>query len=439
MAASGTLLRNWKIDALIALGVAGLAAALFAGGALDLAAARLFYRAHSGDAWPLGGEMPWSLLYRMAPWITASLGGGGLAALFAGYWLRRGTLRRHATFVLFSLVIGPGLLVNGVFKDHWNRPRPRDVVEFGGAAHYTSAPLPGQGGKSFPCGHCSVGFLYGLGWWIWNGTRPLLAMASAGLGLAMGIALGVGRMAAGGHFISDIVWSALIPFFVAHLLYHYVLKIPFQERIAAPSRAVSPRQAMLWRALPIAAGLGALGVLAAVFLTAHGTPVNAQIAIGTLAQPPRVFELAARTANVDITLLDDPGDQVSVAGELHGFGLPTSRMSAGAVFEPAALPKLRYVVEQHGWFTDLDAALSVRLPPGPFQRVVVRLDHGNITVKDATRARVVQSGALQLDLRTEAGEVRVQRRPSISRCRLRGRSARLGPAAAARSMPLSRS
>lgn len=407
MSASGALLRSWKVDALIALCVAGLAAALFAGGALDLAAARLFY-AHGSDAWPLGRQMPWSLLYRMAPWITASLVVGGLGALLAGYWLRRGSLRRHATFVLFSLVIGPGLLVNGVFKDHWSRPRPRDVVEFGGTAHYASAPLPGERGKSFPCGHCSVGFLYGLGWWIWNGTRPLLATASAGLGLMMGIALGIGRMAAGGHFASDIVWSALIPFFIAHVLYHYVLRIPRHEGMAARSYGVSRRQTMLWRALPVAAGLGALGVLGAVFATAHGTPVATEIPIAGLTQPPRIFELAARTANVEITLSDDPVDTVSVAGELHGFGLPTSRMTASAGFESEPLPKLRYVLEQRGWFTDLDAALSVQLPAAPFRQVVVRLGHGNITVKDGTRAHVVQSGALRLDLRTEAGEVRVQ-------------------------------
>jgi hypothetical protein len=39
---------------------------LFADGALDLGTARLFYSAGGVEHWPLGGEMPWSLLYKMA-------------------------------------------------------------------------------------------------------------------------------------------------------------------------------------------------------------------------------------------------------------------------------------------------------------------------------------------------------------------------------------
>lgn len=401
-------LRSWKVDALIVLCVGAFAAALFYGGELDLAAARLFYRADSSDPWPLGGQMPWSLLYRMAPWITASLVLGGLAALAAGYWWRHGAVRRQATFALLVLVIGPGLLVNGVFKDHWNRPRPRDIVQFGGASHYASAPLPGEGGKSFPCGHCSVGFLYSLGGWIWSGTRPFLAAASVGIGLAMGLALGIGRMAAGGHFFSDIVWSALIPFLVAHVLYHYVLRIPLRDGASAPSHDVPSRPSTLWRAAPAGAAIGAVGVLAALFVTAHGTPIAAEIPLGPLAPSPRVLELSAPTANVSIVVSDKPDAVVSIAGELHGFGLPTSRMSAGATFEPAPLPKLRYVVEQSGWFTDLDANMSVHLPLSRFQRIVVRVGRGNVTLKDLTQNRAVENGGLQLDLKTDAGKVRIE-------------------------------
>ena len=399
--------RGWKRDALVALCVCAFIGALFADGGLDLAAARFFYRADGTDPWPLGGLMPWSLLYRMAPWITASLVLGGLAALAVGYWRRHGALRRQATFVLLALVIGPGLLINGVFKDHWERPRPRDVVQFGGAAHYAPAPLRGEGGKSFPCGHCSVGFLYGVGWWLWSATRPLLAAASLGTGLAMGIALGIGRMAAGGHFLSDIVWSALIPLFLAHLLYHYVLRIPSANGELAVAGPASVRSA-LWRLTPLGAALGAAGVLAALFVTAHGMPIAADIPLARFAEPPRVFELAAPTANVSIVVRDEGEPNISIAGELHGFGLPTSRLSASESFERVPAPKLRYAIEQSGWFTDLDAAVSVHLPRGSFERIVVRLGRGNVTVRDETQAHVLRTGALELDVRTDAGQVRVQ-------------------------------
>src|SRR6201987_5422387 len=39
---------------------------------------------------------------------------------------------RAALFLIATLALGPGLLTNLVLKDHWGRPRPMDVPEFGG-------------------------------------------------------------------------------------------------------------------------------------------------------------------------------------------------------------------------------------------------------------------------------------------------------------------
>jgi len=116
----------------------------------------------------------------------------------------------------------------------------------------------------------------------------------------------------------------------------------------------------------------------------HGTEVHDEI---PLASPPKVFALSAEVANVEIVLVDD-GETVSVAGELHGFGLPT----------------LRYAIEQHGWFTDLDASVKVRLPAAGLQQVVVQLARGNVKVTDATRAQLVASGAVRLDLRIASSD-----------------------------------
>ena len=110
---------------------------------------------------------------------------------------------------------------------------------------------------------------------------------------------------------------------------------------------------------------------------------------------------------MEIVLGDAPATQVSASAELHGFGLPTSRLDARSEFKAEPVPALRYVIEQHGWFTDLDAGVVVRLPPAQFERIVVRIARGNVKVTDGTRSRVVQSGRVELDLRTEAGAVRV--------------------------------
>jgi lipid A 4'-phosphatase len=397
--------RDWRRDLAIFLALALAVTVLFAATPLDIAAARVFYRPNEVNHWPLATRLPWSVLYRLAPWITASLILAGLAMLTAGVARRRDALRRHAVFVLLSVVLGPGILINGLFKDHWDRPRPRDVIQLGGTMPYATAPLRGEGGASFPCGHCSVGFLYGMGWWIWRRRHPSWAAASMAVGLGVGTALGLGRMAAGGHFLSDVAWSALIALGMAHLLYHYVLRIPAHE--AAASVAVGgDEKARRWqRALAVLAALGGVAVLVALFATPHGTQLLTDIRLSSFSSRPQVFEFTARTANVTIAIVDSPPARVSVSGELHGFGFPTSRLRAVTQFVAEPAPTLGYRIEQRGWFTDLSGSALITLPAGAFKRIVVRLQKGNIEVTDASRVGVVASGALQLDLRTDSGHV----------------------------------
>lgn len=414
--------RRWQPDlavaALIALGVT----MLFALTPLDLQAARFFYRPEHLDHWPVAQRLPWSLLYQASPWVTGSLVIAGLVGLLAAALLHRPCWRWRALFVLLAVLIGPGLLINALFKDHWDRPRPRDIVQFGGALHYVAAPLRGEAGASFPCGHCSVGFLYGLGWWIWKRRRPWLAASSMGLGIAAGTALGLARMAAGGHFLSDVVWSALLAFGVAHALYYYVLHIPAREAQARGARAppgrYPQRAADLWQITLVAvAGAGGVGVLLALFAFPHGTTLNERIGLGSLPRAPQIFEIVARDVDVRINLVDSSAPTVSVMGELHGFGLPTSRLDAVTQFQAAPVPKLIFRIEQRGWFTDLNGDATVQLPAAAVRRVMVRLERGNILVTDATRSGVVRSGQVRLDLRTGNGAVRVAVAPQAAALR----------------------
>jgi len=214
-----------RLEAAVLVVVAVVATALFGFTRLDIDVAALFYHPGPNGPWPLASHLPWSLLYSLAPWITSALILGALARLGAALIRREAQWRYGAIFCLFSMLIGPGLLVNALLKEHWNRPRPRDLVEFGGSMSYVAAPLRGQGGSSFPSGHSSIGFQCGIGWWLWKRRRAHLARLSLGMGLISGTLIGLARMAAGAHFLSDVIWSALISFAVAHLLYYHVLRI----------------------------------------------------------------------------------------------------------------------------------------------------------------------------------------------------------------------
>src|SRR5262249_32010680 len=72
--------------------------------------------------------------------IVAAIVPAVVALVMKIFWPRRPTLisSRSALFLIVSLALGPGLLVNAVLKEGWARPRPGMVTQFGG--NYTFMP-----------------------------------------------------------------------------------------------------------------------------------------------------------------------------------------------------------------------------------------------------------------------------------------------------------
>ncbi|HEV8019220.1 MAG TPA: phosphatase PAP2 family protein [Steroidobacteraceae bacterium] len=416
--ASARLRYGWRREALCLAAIALATTLVFASGTADIAAARWFYSADATDHWPLGRQFPWAALYRAAGGITAALVLLGLAALAASLTVARRLWRGYAVLLLLAVALGPGLLVNGVFKDHWQHPRPRDLLEFGGVQHYVPSPLIGaEGGASFPCGHCTVGFLYATGWWVWKRRRPRWAYVSLAAGLALGALFGIGRMAAGAHFLSDVIWSALLAFAVVHLLCYHLLRLPAAGRVAVPARdgggtadggggggrAGSGGQ----RVATLVAVAGGVAVLLALFAMPHGTALTARVSLASLPGPPRILEVEADAANVSVVLVDQPAAQLTIEGELHGFGLPTSRLATHIEVLAQPQPRLRYRIEARGWLTDVDGLATLGVPGDAFERVIVNVRRGNIQVTDATRAGVVAQRRVRLELHSGHGHVQV--------------------------------
>jgi lipid A 4'-phosphatase len=384
--------RPWLVEASVLLAIGALITLAFALAPIDDAVAGFFFRTVDGDHWPLVRHWPWSWLYRLAPVVTISLLGAGLFALLQGRVKRDEFWRISGTFLVLSVLLGPGLIINPLFKDHWDRPRPRDVVEFGGALQYTPAPLLGDGGDSFPCDQCSAGFLYAGGWWLWRRRRPARARLFLALGLAIGLALGLGRMAAGEHFLSDVLWSALLALGLEHVLYYYILRIPQQS--TSPGASLPGKGTMVL-----------LLILAVIARFPHGERFTTHIRLASLLQPPQLLEITSRAANIDIVIGDLPNSQIVLTGELHGFGLPANRLEASTAFRAEPVATLSCRIEQEGWVNDLNASATIRVPAGTLTRIDVRLEQGNIRVIDTTAGQVVRSGKLRLDLQTRAGNV----------------------------------
>ena len=123
--------RTGLIVALVlAAGIGGLFAAR---PDLDLDLAGRFFDRASGHF--IGAGQPGiEALRRLAmglSWVFPAIGAASLA--LRPFLPRAPLLRpRAAVFVLLSFALGPGLLVNAVLKEHWGRPRPVAVTEFGG-------------------------------------------------------------------------------------------------------------------------------------------------------------------------------------------------------------------------------------------------------------------------------------------------------------------
>src|SRR5439155_19605392 len=117
---------------------------------------------------------------------------------------------RGAVLMIATLTLAPGLLANVILKDEWGRPRPQEIEAFGGREHFVAWWDPRGDCPT----HCSfvAGEPSGAFWTLAPATLvppPWRALAY-GAAVAFGSAVGVLRMAAGGHFFTDVVFAGVV-------------------------------------------------------------------------------------------------------------------------------------------------------------------------------------------------------------------------------------
>jgi lipid A 4'-phosphatase len=221
--------RTGLIIALAIAAVAGLVFGIFP--ALDLRIAGYFYafadKAHNMFALRLS---PVVMTARdIGLWVGTVLIAPAVGALIIKLLLPRRKLLisgRAILFLMATMALGPGLLVNVLLKDYWGRPRPIDVTQFGGDQHFVAWWDP----RGDCPGNCSFvsGDVSGAFWTIAPAAvvpPQWRALAYAGA-LALGTAMAAFRMMAGGHFPSDTIFAGVFTFLVIWLCYALIYRWP---------------------------------------------------------------------------------------------------------------------------------------------------------------------------------------------------------------------
>ncbi len=197
---------------------------------IDRGLSARFYHADAPRGWLLKDAPPWRWLYDYGEYPGILMAVGALLVLLASMRQRAWSgYRRHCLVLILAVALGPGLVVNGLMKPLWGRPRPRQIVQFGGTQTYLPWWRPGGpgAGKSFPSGHTAMGYILVAGATLVSRRRRAwpqrLAMAAA---LGYGTLMGVTRIVQGGHFLSDVAWAGGVMSILIMLLHHALIVSP---------------------------------------------------------------------------------------------------------------------------------------------------------------------------------------------------------------------
>lgn len=173
-----------------------------------------------------------------------------VAAAIASRWIvELRPWRRLLLIVAAALALGPIIVTQ--LKQVTAPPCPWDLKQYGGYAEVATRWFVGsavESGRCLPSGHAGAGFsllaLYFAGWasgyprWRWYGLA---------IGASAGMLFGVIRMIQGAHFLSHVLWAALVCWLVAGLVFMPWIcrRLPSGTRIQnlrgeTPSSAMAP-------------------------------------------------------------------------------------------------------------------------------------------------------------------------------------------------------
>lgn len=204
---------------------------------LDLKISSFFYTPVIGENGHFVSDATTQFIFKYGEALGFAVGGLASLVFFLSWFVRPfRTWQRGALALALTWILGAGLLINVTLKDHWGRPRPRQVTEFGGThvfrPYYSPDFHTQESQKSFPSGHAATGFYYfslvlvGLRY-----NKRYLFILGLVMSMGLGLILSLCRIAQGGHFFSDTLFSALLMGWVALFVDYLVFKSRLSTRL----------------------------------------------------------------------------------------------------------------------------------------------------------------------------------------------------------------
>lgn len=339
----------------------------------DISIQKYFFTLEEG--WIFKNAQPWKFLYHFGNIPALLLSVSSLILLSISFF-KTSLIKYRKIFIFMTIVmaLGPGLFINSILKDNWGRPRPRDIIEFGGNYNYEQVLEIDKDskGKSFPCGHASMGFYLMTLFFIFRKRMNLTAHRALYIGIVWGCLIGMARIVQGGHFASDVLWAGGLVYLVAAAAF-YILKMNSYIFVEIINDKLPIKRNLI--VLIIIAATIALTLL---ILMADSQSYNKTFSYNIFSDK---IGFKIEIERGDIEFLN--GDSISINVDYIAHGFPWSKVKTKVKGEDfLEFQTLSLKQRESGYFTEVNQTITVFLPDSLDYDISIKIGEGNLILLD---------------------------------------------------------
>ena len=360
-----------------------IATAVFRFTSLDLWVSDLFFRpADPAGSWPLEHLLVSRIVYEGTNYISVLVFLVSMTILLGPF---REIKKRYAGMILVCFLLGPGILVNAVFKDHWGRHRPHEIERFGGD-HYFMPIGEGRwgiGGHSFPSGHASVGFCFFAFYFALLAHNRKWANRFLAGSIILGFGIGFTRIMGGKHFVSDVVFAGFFSFLACWFTYHILFRMPSWLAARGEGKTLV-RRSSSWQL--------AVWATALVFLLVFFKPSDSSGFYTAGSAEECLLTARLEVARAEVVLNADPEQRRALVIDAQGWGQGTPLSNIKLDFGPedgsgvGSGQMVRFEMAPRGVFVNYRGQVRITINPDLIETFHLNLGSGQI-VMDESLAR----------------------------------------------------